>query len=78
MDLDRTAPLIRQIGDALSAAHERGVLHRDLKPENIMIQSPGSGEQIKIIDFGLAKVMNSQIANIVSSQRSRQFQLYVA
>lgn len=66
MDLDRTAPLIRQIGDALSAAHERGVLHRDLKPENIMIQSPGSGEQIKIIDFGLAKVMNSQIAKSTS------------
>jgi tRNA A-37 threonylcarbamoyl transferase component Bud32 len=62
MDFERAASLIRQVGDALSAAHDRGVLHRDLKPENIMIQSPGQGELAKIIDFGLAKVLNSRVA----------------
>lgn len=66
MDVDRAAALIKQIGDALSAAHGHGVLHRDLKPENIMIQSPGGGEQIKIIDFGLAKVFNSRVAESTS------------
>lgn len=66
MDVDRAAVLIKQIGDALSAAHGHGVLHRDLKPENIMIQSPGGGEQIKIIDFGLAKVFNSRVAESTS------------
>src|SRR5262249_34284080 len=63
MDLAQTAYLIRQIGDALSAAHDKGVLHRDLKPENIMLETTSSGEQqVKLIDFGLAKVRNSRIA----------------
>lgn len=66
MDMERVALLSRQIGDALTAAHDRGVLHRDLKPENIMIQSPGRGEQAKIIDFGLAKVFNSRVAESTS------------
>ena len=36
MNLQRAAHLIRQIGHALSSAHQRGIYHRDLKPENIM------------------------------------------
>src|SRR5438876_2684087 len=61
--LDRAAELIKQTGRALSAAHDKGVLHRDLKPENIMLQSLGGGEQqVKIIDFGIAKLKDSIVA----------------
>jgi formylglycine-generating enzyme required for sulfatase activity/predicted Ser/Thr protein kinase len=44
---------IRQIGDALTLVHERGLLHRDLKPSNIMIRQ-GKQEAV-LIDFGIAR-----------------------
>lgn len=61
--LERAADLIKQIGRALKAAHDKGIFHRDLKPENIMLQSFGGGEeQVKIIDFGIAKLKDSIVA----------------
>ncbi|MGH9836673.1 MAG: serine/threonine protein kinase [Blastocatellia bacterium] len=63
LGLDRIAHLVRQMGLALSAAHDKGVLHRDLKPENVMLQNLGGGEeQVKLIDFGIARVADPQIA----------------
>jgi serine/threonine protein kinase len=58
MELQRAARLVRQIGQALAGAHEQGVLHRDLKPENIMLQNIAGEEYIKIIDFGIATVLD--------------------
>ncbi len=63
ISLERAADLMKQIGRALSAAHDKGIFHRDLKPENIMLQSYGGGEeQVKIIDFGIAKIKDSMVA----------------
>ena len=63
ISLDRAAEIVKQIGRALSIAHDRGILHRDLKPENIMLQGFGGGEeQVKIIDFGIAKLKDSAVA----------------
>lgn len=61
MELGYVAHLTRQIGHGLAAAHRQGVFHRDLKPENIMLQRLGGDEEIvKLIDFGIAKVLDSQ------------------
>jgi serine/threonine protein kinase len=61
VDLAYVANLARQTGSALHAAHQQGVFHRDLKPENIMLeQLSGGDEQVKLIDFGIAKVVNPQ------------------
>jgi serine/threonine-protein kinase len=63
ISLERAAELMKQIGRALSAAHDKGIFHRDLKPENIMLHSYGGGEQqVKIIDFGIAKLKDSVVA----------------
>lgn len=60
-----TARIIDQIGRALTAAHDKGVLHCDLKPENIMLQRPQPGEEIvKLIDFGIAKLRDSKVTSV--------------
>ena len=61
LDLEFAAAIVRDLGQALSAAHREGVLHRDLKPENIMLETLSGGEQhAKLIDFGISKVRDSQ------------------
>lgn len=62
LELSHAASILRQLGSALEAAHEKGVIHRDLKPENIMLQHLGDGRDIvKLIDFGIARVEASSV-----------------
>lgn len=49
--------LLRQLCDAMAHAHNLGVVHRDLKPANILVSQRGDEVLIKIIDFGLAKLL---------------------
>lgn len=53
MRVDEVAGLGAQVADALSAAHERGIIHRDIKPANLFLVS--ERHRIKVLDFGLAK-----------------------
>jgi serine/threonine-protein kinase len=59
MPLDEALGIARQIANALEAAHEQGIVHRDLEPANIKLRPDST---VKVLDFGLAKVMETQLS----------------
>jgi hypothetical protein len=67
VDAPRAAAIVRAIGAALGVAHAADVAHRDLKPENVMLQQREDGrEQVKLIDFGIAKIEGSDLPDFTT------------
>ena len=59
IDTARALAIARGIADGLAEAHRQGLVHRDLKPANVMMTQDGG---VKILDFGLAKVVGSGVS----------------
>src|SRR3954471_9302018 len=71
LPVDEALAIAKQIADALEAAHEQGIIHRDLKPANIKTTAGG---KVKVLDFGLAKMVEGPAASGLSSSRGVRLQ----
>ncbi|HEX8735372.1 MAG TPA: serine/threonine-protein kinase [Pyrinomonadaceae bacterium] len=79
LPFDFVAHITEAITDALSTAHSKKILHRDIKPANIMLTPREEGfDRVRLIDFGIARVEDSQLAAATATQRSIGTLLYIA
>ncbi|MCC6272953.1 MAG: serine/threonine protein kinase [Deltaproteobacteria bacterium] len=79
MPARRLVPILSQVCASLAEAHQRGIIHRDIKPSNIFLaRLGGMYDFVKVLDFGLAKEMNSNGAQLTESHVFLGTPAYVA
>lgn len=70
LSIDRVTKIFGQVCDAVAAAHEKGIIHLDLKPANVLlVADAGSGDFVKVIDFGLSRVISRESGTTVTKFR---------
>jgi eukaryotic-like serine/threonine-protein kinase len=68
LSVTEVLPIFEQLVDGLTAAHQDGIIHRDLKSSNVMLVPRGGRHEIKLVDFGVAKLVDPDHA--VATQTS--------
>lgn len=59
----RCVEILVPLCDVLIAAHAADIVHRDIKPDNILLHRTADGERVKVLDFGIAKLLGEQPQN---------------
>ena len=57
---ERVLKILDQVAASLSEAHRNGIVHRDMKPENVFIETRDGDDHVKVLDFGIAKVVSDE------------------
>ncbi|MFL5321541.1 MAG: protein kinase domain-containing protein [Myxococcaceae bacterium] len=65
---ERATRLLHQLAEGLAAIHAKGIIHRDLKPENVVLSSSGRTEQARLLDFGIARLVEPEAQDPSISQ----------
>lgn len=60
---EEASKMVRSITSAVAHMHSQDIIHRDLKPENLLLTDNSKNAEVKLIDFGLAKVMRDSVAS---------------
>ncbi|MBX7223968.1 MAG: response regulator [Blastocatellia bacterium] len=71
LPLKRTVLIIQQVCSALAEAHQAGIIHRDIKPENIFLHQSNQGEVVKVVDFGIAKLLGEEVSEDLAQITAR-------
>jgi serine/threonine protein kinase len=60
LPLARCLSIVTPVAAALSEAHAKGIVHRDIKPANVFLHQTPDGEVVKVLDFGIAKLLGNK------------------
>lgn len=74
--VDRAIPLFIQACQALDHAHGKGVIHRDFKASNLMICREGGNEVVKVVDFGMAKLMRPDVDETLAQELTQTGEVF--